>query len=214
MNVREAAKVANRLSTWYVESETTPGTEYIVHNKRNQVSHRKVWTCNCLNFTEKQFCVGGICKHIQAVQNFRNVQIAKEAANKAILTTSLGVKEVISTLMAGLAGTDGLTLWSLVSFLRGPDTTSSWQLKAKTTAVLRVKLGLKGGLVDTNFVDEPFGIEILRRYREGIPSHHHEFQSELQVALIDEFGVKVVTEHFSQHYGEALLVAFKLGYIK
>lgn len=213
MNVRESAKVGNRLSTWYVESETTAGLEYIIHNKRNQVSHRKVWTCDCPDFTNRQFFKGGICKHIQAVQNFRNLQIAKEEASKSLPATALGVKEIISTLMAGLAGTDGILLWSLVSFLRGPDTKQSWQMKAKTTAVLRVKLGLKKGLVDTNFYDEPFGMEILRRYPE--PGNHYVFHSALRDALINEFGgSEVVTEHFSQHYGEALLAAQKLGYIK
>lgn len=213
MNVREASKVKNRLSTWYVESETTPGTEYIVHNKRNTVSHRKVWTCDCLDFTNRQFFRGGICKHIQAVQNFRTLQIAKESANKTVLAG--GVKEIISTLMAGFAGSDGVTLWNLVSFLRGPDTVNSWRMKAKTTSVLRSKLGLAKGLVDSNSYDEPFGIEILRRYSGNVVGQYYEFHGALKAALLEKFGGStVVTEHFSQHYGEALRSAFKLGYIK
>jgi hypothetical protein len=218
MNVREAAKVRNRLSTWYVESETTPGTEYIVHNKRSEVSHRKTWTCNCLDFTERQFYRGGICKHIQAVQNFRNLQIAKAEAEKALSTPAatpvlLSVKDIIATLMTGFKQPEGLSLWNLVSFLRGPDTVGSWKLKSKTTAVLRAKLGMAKGLVDTNFMDEPFGIELVRKYFGLNDGRKYEFQSRLSEELRSEFP-QVVTEHFANHYSEALMTAYKLGYIK
>lgn len=72
MTVRQATRVGSRQTTWYVQSETNPNVEYIVHNKRDAVSHRPRWTCNCPDFTERQqFTHDGVCKHIVSAQTFK-----------------------------------------------------------------------------------------------------------------------------------------------
>lgn len=219
MIVREAAKVRNRLTTWYVSSDTTPGVEYTIHNKRDVVSHRKIWSCSCPDFTNRRLFNRENCKHIHEVQKFLTDQAATQLQQTWSPTVPDDVKSIISTLMAGFNSAVGLTLWSLVSFLRGPDTRFSGALKQKTTAVLRAKLGMVNGMVDTNFSDEPFGIELLRKYAADDFSYRFTFQSELRNALVAEFGrqgavPEVVTEHFANHYAEALIAAYKLGYIK
>src|SRR5579864_5365638 len=86
MQVREAAKVGNRQTTWYVDSDS--GVTYIIHNKRNQVSHRKVWTCNCPDFTERRQFNGTDCKHIDEVQRYLDLKVAAQAADAALAGTS------------------------------------------------------------------------------------------------------------------------------
>lgn len=69
MVLRHATGAKNYLKTFYVGSQTDPNIEYIVHNRRNVVTHRKQWTCNCPDFTERQVVKNGTCKHIAFVQS-------------------------------------------------------------------------------------------------------------------------------------------------
>lgn len=105
MKVASAAtKNGQVCQTWYVSSETNPDLDYIVHHRRNTVSHRKVWTCNCLDFTERRIVTtGATCKHIRAVmdsvlaQQFLGMQTAVPVEVKP------EVKPVSVRLKCGLA---------------------------------------------------------------------------------------------------------------
>ena len=164
MNIRPAAKTRNRQTTFYVDGDS--GVTYIVHNKRHTVSHRKVWTCNCPDFTERRQFTGTQCKHIDAVQ----AQIQLESIAAAAIfhsaqaqTPVTNVRQLLDTIVTVLNGprTEAKQLWNVLTALRGPDSDSSY-LKDLTTARIRGAIGLKdgngGGAIVSN--NKPFGSEL------------------------------------------------------
>jgi hypothetical protein len=195
MQIREAAKVRNRQTTWYVTSDTTPGVEYIVHNKRNVVSHHMMWTCNCPDFTERQQFKNGQCKHITAVQN--------HAVNQEYVSLPT-VNQVIDTIVRVLNGPrdQAKQLWDVLTILRGPDNDDS-ALKAVTTAPLRGAIGLNPGTGTGAIInhDDPFG----KNVESGIEDYHR---------IMDKLTRIGAQPHFAAHYRLALLTLKSLGYVK
>jgi hypothetical protein len=209
MQIREAAKVRNRqTTTWYVTSDTTPGTEYIVHNKRNAVSHHKVWTCNCLSFTEREQFRNGECKHIAAVKHELFMKQAAQEATSAVLSEmTVTVKQVLDLIVKTLNGprAESKQLWDVLTILRGPDN-DDHNLKEETTAALRGAIGLLSGSGTGAVVsnEKPFG---------------HNFSlwtgSTDYYRLISELTKQHnAQEHFAIHYRSALIALKSLGYIK
>ena len=197
MHIREAAKVRNRQTTWYVTSDTTPGTEYIVHNKRNVVSHHKVWTCNCPDFTERQQFKNGQCKHIMEVQNH---VVNQEHSG---LPT---VNQVIDTVVRVLNGPrdEAKQLWDILTILRGPDNDDGY-LKVITTAPLRGAIGIRpgasGAIVNNS---KPFAanLDVTEGGQDWYP-------------MLDTLAKKHNAQyHFSVHYRAALNTLKRLGYVK
>lgn len=67
--VRAAQTTHNgQVETWYVFS-SNGGQEYSVHFKRHPLIDHHIWTCNCMDFTERRQWSGDTCKHIDEVQN-------------------------------------------------------------------------------------------------------------------------------------------------
>jgi hypothetical protein len=206
MQIREAAKVQNRQTTWYVIGDS--GTEYIVHNKRNAVSHHKVWTCNCPDFTERRQFKNQECKHILEVRNFVNLKVAAQAAEVALNINIYGdsvpaVKDVLDLVVKTLNGKNGKQLWQVLTALRGPDNGHT-EMKNITTAEIRGALGIKGyytgAITHTNGA---FGKEI-----------DSDLHSEIFSTLKRKFGSAAVEYHFVDHYADALKALKELGYIK
>ena len=183
MNIRPAAKTRNRQTTWYVPSETDPTQDpYIVHNKRHTVSHRKVWTCNCPDFTERRQFNGTQCKHIDAVQaqirldNSAALASSAYTASAPAQTPVTNVRQLLDTIVTVLNGprTKAKQLWDVLTALRGPDSDSdSSQLKDLTTARIRGAIGLKdgngGGAIVSH--DKLFGSDLnLNIYDDGYRS--------------------------------------------
>lgn len=229
MNVRPAAKVRNRETTWYVDSDS--GATYIVHNKRNAVTHRKVWTCNCPDFTERRQFDGTECKHIDAVKH----DVARKAADAAIAAQSAvrtsaelyqasaeltnfkslivalqsgvlpSVKEVLDLVVAILNGQNGRQLWHILTALRGPDNGNPG-LKDKTTAEVRGALGIKGYY--TGAVVHTSGA-----FGKDTPGGDVDFKNGVFEQLRKTFGW-TLEHHFAYHYVDALVALKQLGYIK
>lgn len=205
MQIREAAKERNRQSTWYVTSETDSAVTYIVHNKRNVVSHHKVWTCNCPDFTERQQFKNGQCKHITEVKN----KIALDAVTAEVLGDKLTlptVNQVIDTIVRVLNGPrdQAKQLWDVLTVLRGPDNDDS-ELKAITTAPLRGAIGIRpgasGAIVNNK---QPFAANL--DVTEGGQDWY---------AMLDTLAKKHnAQDHFGTHYRAALNTLKRLGYVK
>jgi hypothetical protein len=215
MTIRPAAKVRNRQTTFYVTGDS--GTEYIVHNKRNAVTHRKVWTCNCPDFTERRQFNNTHCKHIVEVQRdlmakAADAIIAAHIQIPAGATYSNGVdsqpslptvRQTLDTVVRVLNGPNGRQLWHILTALRGPDN-GSISLKSTTTAEIRGAIGIKGfftGAVCTNY--GAFGKDI-----QGEPVN---IRDTIFQKLRDQYDVE---SHFAYHYAEALIALKQLGYIK
>lgn len=205
MTIRLAAKVRNQQTTFYVTGDS--GNEYIVHNKRNVVSHRKVWTCNCLDFTERRQFNGTYCKHIvevqveQAKQAMLTAAVATQAAAEATpVEASVTVKQLIDSMVSFLntrPREEAHLLWDILSALRGPDAAHSEVLKEITTARVRGAVGLKPtsfAIVDTQ---EPI-------YKD---MNVWDMTTELSRLYRAEY-------HFAKHYGNAVKALKALGYIK
>lgn len=212
MTVRQATRVGSRQTTWYVQSETNPNVEYIVHNKRDAVSHRPRWTCNCPDFTERQqFVRDGVCKHIVSAQTFKASQEAAEAALKANPPVDAGfpaptVKQVLDTLVRVLNQNNDQSrlLWQVISALRGPDSPQMDSLKFNTTATIRGALGITYSGIIRNPA-KPFG------------SEHVCFDllnTRISVGKTVARSFPNAQEHFTYHYAEALWALKSLGYIK
>jgi hypothetical protein len=206
MQIREAAKVQNRQTTWYVIGDS--GTEYIVHNKRNAVSHHKVWTCNCPDFTERRQFKNQECKHILEVRNFVNLKVAVQAAEAAECALSdASVKNVLNLIVKILNGprAEARQLWDVLTILRGPDN-DDLDLKEKTTAALRGAIGLfsnsrTGAVVSS---EKPFG------YNFDLWNGSNDYYR-----LISELTKQHnAQKHFAIHYRSALITLKSLGYIK
>jgi hypothetical protein len=202
MQIREAAKVRNRQTTWYVTSDTTPGVEYIVHNKRNVVSHHKVWTCNCPDFTERRQFNGTDCKHIDVVKHELFMQQAAQEATKAVLT-EMTVNQVIDMVVRVLNGPrdQAKQLWDVLTILRGPDNDDTY-LKAITTAPLRGAIGLNPGTGAVINHENPFGKDF------------HPETNDYYVLVRELIERHKAQPHFAGHYRSALFTLKSLGYIK
>jgi hypothetical protein len=204
MQIREAAKVRNRQTTWYVMSDTTPGTEYIVHYKRNVVSHHKVWTCNCPDFTERRQFNGTNCKHIMEV---KHQLFMKQAATPAVLS-ELTIKQVLDLVVNTLNGPNGRKLWHVLTALRGPDSSRVGAgLKDSTTAELRGALGINGKFTGAiTATCGAFGKDTLDSLTCKISLNQVYSSLKKQHTEIDH--------HFVTHYVDALQALKELGYIK
>ena len=194
MQIREAAKERNRQTTWYVIGDS--GTEYIVHNKRNAISHHKVWTCNCPDWTERRQFNGTDCKHIVEVQSFVNLKIAREAADAVVPT----VKQVIDTVVRVFNGprAEAKLLWDILTALRGPDSNDD-DLKAITTAPIRGVIGIKSAGNTGVIVSDarPFGTDLDFYVIVDQLMREHKAQA-----------------HFASHYRAAVAALKQLGYVK
>lgn len=212
MQIRPAAKTRNRQTTFYVDGDS--GVTYIVHNKHT-VSHRKVWTCNCPDFTERRQFTGTQCKHIDAVQAQIRLDNSAAVASSAYTASAqaqaqtpvTNVRQLLDTIVTVLNGprTEAKQLWDVLTALRGPDSDSS-QLKDLTTARIRGAIGLKDG-----------------NGGGAIVSHDKLFGSELNLGMFAGDGARFVTDlmndhhaqgHFAGHYRAALIALKELGYIK
>lgn len=60
--------------TWYVTGDSNE--TYNVHFKFHPLIGIRIWTCNCLNFTELAQWNGETCKHIDEVQFVRSTEPA------------------------------------------------------------------------------------------------------------------------------------------
>jgi len=207
MQIREAAKVRNRQTTWYVPSETNPTQDpYIVHNKRNEISHHKVWTCNCPDFTERRQFNGTDCKHIDAVRTYVSLKIAAEAVERSV--TGAPVRETLDSIVKILKGprTEAKQLWDILTALRGPDSDNN-DLKAITTASIRGAIGLNQnnvGAITNN--EKPFGADLdLNAGSQG----YYEIADKLRANFRDQ-----AQFHFISHYRAALTALKQLDYIK
>lgn len=60
--------------TWYVTGDCNE--TYNVHFKFHPLIGVRIWTCNCLNFTELAQWQGETCKHIDEVQYVRSTEPA------------------------------------------------------------------------------------------------------------------------------------------
>lgn len=207
MTVRPAAKVRNRQTTWYVQSETQPGTYYIVHYKRDITTHHPKWTCNCPDFTERRQFNGTNCKHIAEASNYK-------ASMEAGMTASFGngfpmptVRQIIDALVRVLNEgpvTDAELLWNLITILRGPDSSDD-KLKEDTVAAIRGVLGLTyRNIVVTH--RSPVGIESVDPNRP--------LDTRLNVRIKVEEKYPKAQSHFVTHYTNALIALKRLGYIK
>jgi hypothetical protein len=198
MQVKEASKVRNRQTTWYVTSETGSLVQYIIHNKRNEVTHRKVWTCNCPDFTERKQFTDGTCKHIDEVQFFVQSKERIECAH---------VKQLVDQIVTVLKGprSEAKQLWDILTALRGPDDCNI-ELKEITTAAIRAAIGLGqnsvGAVVNSS---RPFGAD-LNLSADFTPDYY-----KLQELLVDDYKAQY---HFVIHYRQALQALKQLGYIK
>jgi hypothetical protein len=211
MQIRPAAKTRNRQTTFYVDSDS--GATYIVHNKRHTVSHRKVWTCNCPDFTERRQFNGTQCKHIDTVQaqirldSYATAAYAASAQAQA-QTPVTNVRQLLDTIVTVLNGprTEAKQLWDILTALRGPDSDSS-DLKDLTTArirgAIRLNHGNGGGAIVSN--DKPFGSEL------NLNTPYSDAYRKLVTDLMNEHSAQA---HFANHYRAALLALKKLGYIK
>jgi predicted nucleic acid-binding Zn finger protein len=196
MQVKEASKVRNRQTTWYVTSETDSLVQYIIHNKRNEVTHRKMWTCNCPDFTERKQFTGGTCKHIDEVQFFVQSKERIERAQAQIVD----VKQLVNQIVTVLKGprSEAKQLWDILTALRGPDDGNT-ELKEITTSAIRAAIGLGqnsvGALVSSS---RPFGADF-------------DLSAELTHELLANYKAQY---HFALHYWQALQALKQLGYIK
>lgn len=221
MNVREAAKTRNRLTTWYVESETTPGVEYIVHNKRDAVSHRKNWTCNCPDFTNRRMFSREDCKHILEVKTYlynkeeqarilRNAQIAEQQSPAPVPNELKALLDQIVNFVNNRWNGD--LLWDILSALRGPDAENSEYLKEATSAKIRHAIGLRS---NHSFVTDsyPFSPEILDALRGKVSLP---FDTDVRSAIKDAVQKAYPSSeyHFRAHFAKALVALKKLGYIE
>ena len=204
MKLERAATPKAIETTFYVTGDT--GEKYTVHFKRHQTKHRRVWTCNCRDFTERQVFTGGTCKHI----DFTIVSLdAPVPQNNNVLSRSSGSYEIDHDHAAPTAKSvlDGLVsflnqktpetayVWWILTALRGPDD-GSMCLKDETTSRIRHAVGLQAS---RQFIVEggsPLGLDqdspsstVKRRY----PRAEH---------------------HFLNHYEKALNALLKLGYLK
>lgn len=202
MTIRLAAKVGNRQTTFYVTGDS--GTEYIVHHKRNTVSHRKVWTCNCPDFTERRQFNNTFCKHITEVQ----VDQAKQAIVAAAQTQATAfapaptqtAKQMIDSIVVFLNNRtreESRQLWDVLSALRGPDSDDSHMLKDVTTARLRGAIGLRQQSFAVVSYSEPIYKDVSGWDMSDSLKNSHNAQ-----------------HHFAKHYSNAVQALKALGYIK
>ncbi len=198
MKVREAAKPENRVNTWYVTGDS--GQEYIVHHKRDRVGHRKRWTCNCMDFTERHAVEGGICKHIEFVQN-----------NAATVQAST-LQQVLDDLIVKINGPRGQDLWFILTALRGPDKNRE-DVKGQTTARLRYALGLReNGKGFVSYKGLPLGVSALSK-----TAGEYENKQAITQAVrheLEHLPNQVIDVHFLNHYAVAIMALWKAGYFE
>jgi hypothetical protein len=208
MRIRTAVNPKNQGSTYYVTGDHE--TEYIVHHKRNAVSHRRAWTCNCPDFTERRQFRNDICKHIQFVATMMiipSTQLAPApipvsvsvSAPASVLSVSATAKSVLESVVSVLNSDtdDAGILWDILTALRGPDNSDD-KVKNKTTARIRHVIGLKsstrsGAITNT---EKPVGANQITYFW----------------ATLDAVRTHVSAEpHFLSHYTKALIGLRKLG---
>jgi predicted nucleic acid-binding Zn finger protein len=203
MQVKEASKVRNRQTTWYVTSETGSLVQYIIHNKRNEVTHRKVWTCNCPDFTERKQFTGGTCKHIDEVQFF----VQSKERFVPVHAQIVDVKQLVDQIVTVLKGPkfEAKQLWDILTALRGPDD-GNIKLKEITTAAIRAAIGLGQNSVGAVVSSlRPFGADF-DLSADFTPGYH-----KLMHELLANYKAQ---HHFVLHYRQALQALKQLGYIK
>jgi hypothetical protein len=168
MKLERAATKKAFNTTFYVHNDSQT-ERYVVHHKWHPVKHRKVWTCDCKNFTEEKIFTGGTCKHIdfviisldQPVPVTNNVLSGgynrglaasfRSLPDPTPATPEQTAKSVLEQVVAVLNNRDTISgleesnrLWSILTALRGPDQKYSYDLKNATTARIRHAIGLKG----------------------------------------------------------------------
>jgi hypothetical protein len=204
MTIRPATNKGNRETTFYVMGDS--GREYIIHHKRNLVSHRRVWTCNCPDFTERRQFNGTFCKHIvevqvdQAKQALLNAAVATQAS--AVATPS-GTKQMLDSIISFLNNApyeESRQLWDVLTALRGPDDNNT-SLKSITTARIRGVLGLRPNGAAGAVVDD------------GVPIHNDASGYDMFYKLKETVD-NTVSYHFAKHYAYAVATLRALGYIK
>lgn len=200
MQFTQAMTSKGRGSTFYVTGDT--GLKYIVHFKRHNVKHRRVWTCDCPDFTERQVFSNGTCKHIDFV--IRETGNSIPGVNSVLPQGQIDapkptVKSVLADVVAMLNSPDersGWQLWAVLTALRGPDN-NNCNLKNLTTASIRGILGLQdnrgGGFVVT---DKP-------PIEKDTPDYL------IYDKLVANHGK--VDYHFACHYANAITALKQLG---
>lgn len=187
--------------TRYVTGDS--GNRYIVHHKRNSVTHRKVWTCDCKDFTERRVFQNTLCKHIEFIQKMFPSHQQKQTFNSTppIVPTVRTILNQIVQFLNGIERSEVQDLWNILTVLRGPDSDDD-ALKEKTTASLRGALGLKvcGAIINTH---SPFGTDYLN-------------SNYLRIAGIEQLKKSFpgTQHHFADHYFLALGALKRQGYIK
>jgi hypothetical protein len=197
MMIRPATNKGNRETTFYVTGDS--GREYIIHHKRNLVSHRRVWTCNCPDFTERRQFNGTFCKHIVEVQVAQAAVTIQAVMSPASSNPAPTVKQALSVVVAVLNGlrAEAKPLWDILTALRGPDDGNP-DLKQITTATVRGAIGIMSGGNTGAIVSNqrPFGADLDRFLLTDRLQNEHK-----------------AAYHFVSHYREALIALKSLGYI-
>ena len=194
MQIRPAAKTRNRQTTFYVDSDS--GVTYIVHNKRHSVSHRKVWTCNCPDFTERRQFTGTQCKHIDAVQAKIRLDTPVDQDPQRPLPSVRGVLDMVVSVLNGPVRSRAGQLWDVLTALRGPDS-DDYKLKDLTTATIRHAIGLKS--------DSQPGIRVVEKVPFGakrVIDAPGQLPDSVVSDLINQHKAQY---HFAVHYRSALL---------
>ncbi len=199
MTIRPATNKGNRETTFYVTGDS--GREYIIHHKRNLVSHRRVWTCNCPDFTERRQFNGTFCKHIVEVQVYQSLATILATQVQASSAPVSSPKQVVDNLISFLNNAprvDSRLVWEIVTALRGPDDNNN-ALKNVTTARLRGAIGLNAGGSTGAIVE----------FEEPINKNLDSW------VIIDELKQSHgAAYHFAKHYAHAVQALKVLGYIK
>lgn len=223
MNIRLSAKASHRSNTFYVQSVTHSDVEYIVHNRRNAVSHRKTWTCNCPDFTERQVIKNGTCKHIESVRLHQRIGLPpfSTAFDGPAVALTAPVVPTPSTARAALEGVvavlngggrESSLLWDILTALRGPDDGSD-TLKDVTTAPLRGLIGMKSHPNAIVLNNVPLGYEEVKAEFEANPKMSYSRDHAYDAAsdpICRKFEKLPIQNHFLFHYMKALQSAIEL----